>query len=507
MRSVALGVLAITCGCNQIFGLDSTKPYDGGVDGRPDAPYIKIDLRWAIANTDLMGAPVPMLELEPLGSDTLSTGVPTIKVGALATTDLVDAPYDVSDGTFIVPFDLPGHPWRVVYTLPGSPIPREIQWNVSTAHLVWPRTSRWNAPIAPTGGGYDITPTGAPTLVQPSVWTTSGVFTNTPLMAGEHAGTRAMFGFSANALPLAGPRGAPETAKGDGLLLVDRGTLDANTTGVVGWAVTRLDLHAGSLTVATPSPPWFTTVSTFTSKPGGAGPMGAVTRLNTATGGFVNTPSERTIYGLSPNLLLPGFVPDPSVPAERPLMFPLSERNLNTISPQPKVDVDSVLTPLEKIVCASYSATRTSMGTALTSTLQVMWPIGMLNQPMYFPAPIAISTQLGSVSLSADGSMVSLGSNAFVLTWTPDGGMNVGADDYVIGLYELSGIGITPIRTYQVLNPSVVIDRTLFQMGHHYVFGITAHHGFPGATNADFSTVTYPFGSSTLVTGYFTVTT
>jgi hypothetical protein len=88
-----------------------------------------------------------------------------------------------------------------------------------------------------------------------------------------------------------------------------------------------------------------------------------------------------------------------------------------------------------------------------------------------------------------------------VLTWTPESGaLGIGVDDYAVTLYEvITGAPgyLQPIRHYQVLAPQVVVDGSLLQSTHRYVFGITARKGFPNASQGDYSAVTLPFSETT----------
>src|SRR5512143_1894225 len=92
---------------------------------------------------------------------------------------LTAAPYDTSDGSFEIPYTLREAPHRIVYTLPGETVAHEVQWSVSGATLVVPRTTRLDAALVPTNSGYTITPTGlgvSPT--SPELFTTGAYTSN-----------------------------------------------------------------------------------------------------------------------------------------------------------------------------------------------------------------------------------------------------------------------------------------------------------------------------------------
>jgi hypothetical protein len=509
MRRVALGLVGglLCAGCNQIFGIQETIAVDGagpGIDGRPDAPFLGSFLTWGIGTTKTDGTPDPVILFPAIGSEALRPDQPTIQAGPpLDLGALVDEAYNVADGSFTVPVFM-GHPSRIVYRLPGDPVPHEVQSALVELHLMIPRATRLDAPLPPNGGGYDISPASVPGVgfLQPSIWTT-GVFTNTFLQNSERVGKRVMFQYTQHAIPLAGPSGAPEKAKGDLVVLLDWVNTGDPSFEASGYAVTKLDLGS-SLSIPAAQPVWSTT------KEGNYTPQIATSnRMINAMGALTGTLTERMIFGLAPTPALVPFVPTAAA-VEEPVIFPLVDRPFNRIDPINPLLINPAQVPFPEVLYSNVSLSHTTNGVVLTSSMQVMWPVPRVNTaPLFYPASLATGESLGTVQLNNDTSTITISkaSNSFVFTFTPDAGTGIGADDAVVTVFEIVGTAVTPIRTYQVLQSPVQIDRELFQQGHTYVLATTCHHGFTNAATGDFTAINAaaPFGSSTKFAAVFTI--
>src|SRR5262245_30789206 len=157
MRRLAFAPLVAAAGCNWLYGLEETIPIDAAISELPPASRTK--LVWAIATTDgmAMAGIDPKLEYKPIGSEMARPQLPTVLVGD--DNALMPAAYDVGDGTFEIPFSLRDSPHRIQYTLPGEAFAHEVQWALTGAMLVVPRTTRFDAPAPPAASGYKITPT------------------------------------------------------------------------------------------------------------------------------------------------------------------------------------------------------------------------------------------------------------------------------------------------------------------------------------------------------------
>ena len=260
MRRVALAPLLAVTGCNWVFGLDATIEIDAApVSELPPGPRTK--LVWGIATTDGMPAAPgidPVVEYKPIGSEPLYPAAPMIQVGD--DSGLAPATYDSTDGSFEIPYPLRESPHRIVYTLPGESVPHEVQWALTGATLVVPRTTRADAPKPPANSGYTITPTGLAGSLSAPIAFTSGVFTATDeFSAFEQTGAAITFRYAASAKPLAGPSGAPQGGKGDWVLLTEWVPRGNTQTSVYGWALAReVDLVANMMSVPGTQPAWTT---------------------------------------------------------------------------------------------------------------------------------------------------------------------------------------------------------------------------------------------------------
>jgi hypothetical protein len=519
MRWHALAPLLVATGCNWLYGLDKTIAVDGSISELPPASRTK--LVWAIATTD--GMPVsgtdPVLVYKPIGSETARPQPPMIQVGT--DTMLDDAAYDMQDGSFEIPYELRESPHRIVYRVPGESVPHEVQWAVTGAFLVVPRTTRLDAPPVPANSGYTITPTGlgaTTTLVAPAVYT-SGAFTfSNNSLDIEQSGSSITFAFAQHAKPMAGPLGAPQAGKGDWVMLGEfqsRGPTSPQQSSLRAYAVAKVDLQANMMSKPAPEPVWTKPVVERTlsnlkcpSDPD-CTPMiagsSAATRLHAAIpAGGVD--SEFLMYGVSPSTELPGFLPGvaPSY-VDRPLIMQfLESTKLDTymVVSDPSADPNAGL-GLERVLAARVSLTRTVNGVPLTSSLQVI--TNKFETSLDLPAPLVTNIRLGTISLSdaVDAIPVPTSSDVQSLRFTPEPAFT--ADDYVVTLYELAGTSLVPVRIYHVLQAEVKISGSELMTGHQYVFGITARSGFPGADRGDFGKALYPFGAATTFARTFVV--
>ena len=551
MRGIVLAVLAAT-GCNAIFGLDHEVHGWDAAPPKLDAPPVATTstfLEEGIMRADYRMQPgctaTPpddgTIAIEPYGTDTVrSTALPSIQIGSLFAADgvtlgaLTLAPYEVSDGSFAVPTSIVTTPWRVVYTLPGDPIPHEVQWALDASHhgkLLVPSTTRLDAPNVPPNSSYSITPTGAPAIAFPVVLTT-GVFTSGPATS---SGTTVNYSF-ANAVPLYGPPGAPEKEQCDVVVVMRshayiHDASDPKEASIDGWAATSLDLTAGSATMPATPPAW---QSTPTMTPGVQfNTLVNNMRLQTALGAHydANGVRYRWVYGFSPNLGIYGFG-EPAAPdyVERPLVLPIDTLppSAMPVTQMTFVDIDGSV-PLPRVWYAATTDTRTLQtpaqghacpagiaGLTLTSgyaaLLQVSSDHGAELSVGSYPAPLARNTMFGGHDLGADdcSTTVPPTTTAIPLTWATETAAGVqGADDYEVVLFQItpgSPPTLQPLRTYRVVSPSVQVDGGLLASGSYYAFEIISHWGLPNAAKGDYTAVRMPpFGSSSEFAGVFKV--
>jgi hypothetical protein len=492
MRRIALAPLLAVTGCNWVFGLDATIEIDAApVSELPPGPRTK--LVWGIATTDGMPAAPgidPVVEYKPIGSEPLYPAPPMIQVGD--DSGLAPATYDSTDGSFEIPYPLRESPHRIVYTLPGESVPHEVQWALTGATLVVPRTTRADAPKPPANSGYTITPTGLAGSLSAPIAFTSGVFTATDeFSAFEQTGAAITFRYAASAKPLAGPSGAPQGGKGDWVLLTEWVPRGNTQTSVYGWALAReVDLVANMMTSPASQPAWTTGDRTL-SQLGCPGinclPSGNVAqtgqRLDNVLGSLGGTDSARMAYGAP---LMLAFLESSSIDGSITLADPTASLGL------------------KPVVFSRLATSRTVGGVQLTSAIQAVTDV--FSGSIQYGAPLATNIKLGDISLSvdqADNVMIPASSGPIRLKFETEAGYS--ADDFVITLYEINATSLAPVRIYHVIQPEVKIDGTLLASGHTYVFGITARSGFGGADRGDYQKAQYPFGSTTTFPRTFTI--
>ncbi|HTL35103.1 MAG TPA: hypothetical protein VL326_18370 [Kofleriaceae bacterium] len=517
MRWPALAPLVAASACNWAFDLKPTVQVDASPDSPDAPPSIRDQLVWGITATDNTGAPLPPV-YKGIGSESTRSAIPTIMVGPpLGGTALVAAEYDVTDGSFPIPYTLREAPHRIVYTLPGETVTHEIQWSISGAMLVVPRTTTYDAPVVPSGAGYSITPTGlGGGLTLPSIATT-GVFTfdrSTNVMSPSSTTT---YDFSANARSLAGPIGSPSAA--DYIILGDwTGQTPSTQTSFAGFAITHIALTGSGSTPST-QPAWQTgstvnhTMRSTLCSPEDCIPMvdpsTIGTRLNSLGLSGTGTKVSFMAYGISPSVKLPGFVqggaPDY---LEQPVIIPF----LTTTT------IDSVITladpmkgtpqlPFSRAFTARVAATRVVDGVTLSSSLQEI--TNSFTTQLLFEAPLAKSIKLDNTTdLASADLMLTASSQAKTLGWVDELGLS--ADDYAVTLFEIvagTTTRLAPVRIYHVLTPSVTVDGSLLAPGHKYVFSITARKGLTKAKQGNYGadTVTYPFSEATTVSAVLTI--
>ncbi|HEY5947357.1 MAG TPA: hypothetical protein VIV40_17755 [Kofleriaceae bacterium] len=509
MRWLALAPLFAATGCNWIYGLDKTELIDAAPPSELP-PGLRTKLVWAIATTDGMGTIDPMLEYKAIGSEPSHSQQPVIQVGD--DTSLMDAAYDLADGTFEIPYSLRESPHRIVYTLPGESVPNEVQWSLTNAFIAVPRTTRYDAPIPPSASGYSFTPMGLGGSLLAPVLITSGAFTYSANGSEfNQSGSNVQFPFATSADPVAGPLGAPQTAKGDWVLLAEYTARTAQQSSFGGWSLAKIDLSANTMVAQMPEPTWNTTTRTMSTLACTTTPADCVPGVSTAPTqqrldsavGAVNIADQirHMSYGVSPSTELPGFLPGVApLYIERPLILSFLEST--QIDSTLAVADPSAGLGLERVITARLSNRRVVDGVTLTSSIQTI--TNVFSGAMPFPAPFAKNVVLGTTDLStADSVIVSPTSGVQKLRWEAESGFK--ADDYVVTLYELTATSLAPVRIYHVLSPEVKVDGNLLAAGHHYAFAITARSGFPGAATGDFGTARYPFGSTTTFARTFNV--
>jgi hypothetical protein len=214
---------------------------------------------------------------------------------------------------------------------------------------------------------------------------------------------------------------------------------------------------------------------------------------------------EFMLYGMSPSTGLPGFLPGLApdyLDRASILPFALSTSIDASITlKDPSLAVDGMgqkILAFDRVISARVSAPRTVDGVTLTTAIQAITK-NFVGQ-MQFDAPLALGVQLGGADLStADGVMFDRSSPGIPLTWSiePSVGTPILADDFIVTLFEVTPTGLAQVRIYQVLTNAVTIDGSLLQVGHEYVFSITARKGLGNTKQGDYRVVSYPFVEAT----------
>jgi len=501
MRWLGLAALVAATGCNWLYGLDATIAVDGASEGLP--PGSRTRLVWGIATTDGQAGTSgldPELIYKSIGSETARPEKPVVLVGD--DSGLAEATYDLADGSFEIPYALRESPHRVVYTLPGESVPHEVQWSVTGAILVVPRTTRLDAPAVPAASGYSITPQGLlGSLSAPALYT-SGVFTTTDSSSQfdqTMAGT-IKFAFPQNARSVTPPIGAPQKAKGDWVLLVDFAQQTGTLASINGFAMSQIDLAANMMLAPNPQPTWQTTKRTLSTicstMPANCLPGGNATptaqRLDTILPG--GAAGRALFLGVSPSTELPGFLPGVAPDfIDRPLM--LAFATSTQIETSVTLADPSSMLGLDRVLAARLTSARLANGAVLTSSIQTI--TNVFSGTLQYGAPLATNVKLGAASLSgaSDNVPVDASSSQQSLSWSSEAGYS--ASDYVVTLYEITFSALAPVRVYHVIAPEVKIDGSLLVKGHQYVFGITARTGFGGADRGDYQKAQYPFSVTT----------
>ncbi len=502
MRWIALSLLVAATGCNQVFGLDKTRPVDGGPDvmpGEAAPPDLTITFDYQLGTTDSTGAPAAATAL-PISP------APSLQIG-LIVGGLQAATYDASTKSFTVPFGFAGQSWRTVYTLTYDSVPYEIQWSVKSGHLALPWLERTSDMPPPANSGYSLTPSPVVTLGAPTLVTT-GAFTNTPVPNADRTpitgGTRVDFNYAKQAAAVLGPLGTPKSALGDRVLLADWHLASAGIYSVSGYGVvTNADLTGGTLNPY--SVPWTTTAKSYSGISFDSVANGNRMNAN-GIGGLGGTCcSYHLEYGAlyNPNILpfLPNRPPLIQTGLDVPLMASFYIADSASVEPTSVTMPDPTASdlPFPPVYFAQYTRPRTTAyGVTLTTAMTEISPASMKN--FSFDAPLATGVMFGGVTLmsgSADNQQVPGSTGKLMLTWGAESGSNITVDDYVVTLYEIASNALAPIERYQVTDPKVSVDGALLVAGHRYVFGITSRRGFPNVANNDYSVVQLPFYETT----------
>ena len=526
MRRVGGVCWLLLVGCNRIFGIAETQPWDAN----PDMPHVV--LTWQLATTSPSGAPSGALEYPPFATG----AAPRIQI---ATRDgqFTEVGYSSdthTPGWILVPPEFflkaPGAStaatWRLAYTLPGG-VPHEVQWAPADklGHLVVPMVGRIDRSVVPTGSGYKITlpnlDTNTTTLHAPSVLTT-GLWTTG--LTGPLSGKTVDYDF-ANASSLSGPPGIPDAAQGDRAFLIDYQVNPDNngilcTAAVGSTALTQLALTAGGHTAQDAD--WDTLRQRVTSElPGNA----LFTRLGAGLGALstmISSTESKFVFGAVPSTSFPGLIGSAPllrlpVPVMQTLLScPQGPQSQGPMTPSaiPMAAQPTLLGDFPTVVHVQLVQARPvgALGVTLYSGMETVIAASAgggfrMSFPAAIPTQITLATPAaGRVDLVDNTDQIAIGAptGAFTLGFAPEAGVGLRADYYDVYLHRITTDGkLAPVRIYTVTAPEVRIDGSVLATGTNYVFEIRSYAGHVMAPRGDFAPVDYPYGSAVVFTRTF----
>jgi len=471
MKRAAL--LLLLGGCNQVWGLDGTKP---APDASPfDAPLPRVKLTYVAATTSTTSAvPTPELVL----ATPPVTPAPEVRVGPLDGA-LVSRAY--SAGEIEIPtriFELPQ--WRLEYTVPGD-VPREVQWHpTDTGHIAVPMIGRVSPRDAiPTGSSYGVTTSHA--YSDAHVYTT-GVWNE--LKIGGSADP--VFVGGSQLQSMFGKLGAPDPAQNDFIVVADYASTGNCSRLLQGAGVAKVAALAQGqqalITATYASDLSETTTVSYAKASAG--------KLDTALDTRIDSPvkkAARTVVGRLPERGLSSFISTYNgVPA--PPMVVVADCAFNgTVNP----DVAGrVLTAFPKAVMMYASNLRQRGATELLSSLVSVAVDQATFQPT-FEVPLALTAKLAdsSTSYPLEGAtdMIqlppSIGRIELSFThdaFTPD----LYFDYFEVWLYSINQAIQTPKleRIYigtNPMSPKITIDPNVLELNIEYAIAIKTYRGAP----------------------------
>jgi hypothetical protein len=527
MRCVAGAGLLALVGCNQIFGIASTRPYDAAIDVPPDMPHVLLD--WQIATVFALGTahpgapdptpvfapidPAPRIRIALLKDPAAMPDDPRAALPALAA-----AAYSSSDGSVSIPRDYLAQPWRLEYTLADN-LPHEVQWfpDDKQGHLTVPVFGRLQRDPPPAGGGYTITPSNPPgSYTFPRVFTT-GLWTE-GIVSPPPTGATIDYDF-VNASSLSGATARPVPALGDQALVVDY-VIDAGTgcrIAVGSAPIVPATIQAGAHSVMTST--WDAGRKDVKSDTVN---FTFLMRLNDGLGNLGKFASALSfqLFGSAASTDMPGLAgtPDDSQRAGVVLPMPVMATLLKcpyNAAPLPQTAQPAVLDGFTRVLHVQLVSTRQALGVTLASGMETVIAASAdtaaVGLKLAFPAPLPTTIKLATpanamIDLSGDTEQLAVGpaSGTYVLSFAPELGADLRADYYDVVLHRIAGSALTTERIYTVTAPTVRIGGSLLVPGADYVFEIRSYKGHPRAPHGDFAPVDYPYGSAIVFTRTFT---
>ncbi len=516
MRSAGLVAAILVVGCNQIFGLNQTSVFDARIPP-PDGGSGSVLLTLEVEDTGSNGAPVaitlpvivPSPTIQIAAGDAALTTV-TYVDGSMPNTVAGSIPVPLLDG------DGQGHvdPYRFVYQLDATSIPHEVQWNLQAGHIVVPVFGHPDRLAPPTGSGYEFKPTGAPTAATVVVAFTTGIWTTAHGAMG--AGDFSYVFPTASTTLDGGALGTPTVVRGDSEYLVE---VDGDMT--CGLAPPPMPQCVGTFSTA------FATMQVALM--GGTTTLGPSTwkaavaptsfalpafaqdgRIHDALGSGLGLFSEADTFlgGQIPSTVMPAFtIPGANGGLDTTMLAQLA---FYSTVPRPDmtmqwVDPFPLGTTVPAVVVSRLIGRNVGSGTMASGLQAIFTPQNMIISSFEVPAAMPSNAMIGGAPLTADNVGVDGTGDFLTLTFTPEMGHT--DDDYLVTLFDVGTVN-TPLRTFQVLLPSVRIPTDILTNGHTYAVQIVGRNGFPGAQVGDYTIprAAATFSTATATPGTFVVT-
>lgn len=495
MRTVVLGALALTSGCNWVFGLDPVTLTDAQVDDVPlDArlPTVKLSAITPMLASD--GSTTSQAAFAPI------TPAPMVQYGRRGEA-LVDTTYTSVDVPVGYDFAEASETWRFVYTLAGG-VPHEIHWKPSATtnpgHAVVLQLAPNDRAPAPTSGTFRLKANGAPaTWFLPRVYTTNTwtVDLSPPpdiMMATQiNSDFAGMF-----TRPIAGSKRTPDPVKDFEILLEYDDALATNTcTAVKGSASFRIDLATGSSIDPVPS-------FLPDTKPGNyvvTGNAAAVIPNLAGANGLTLTDISKhqvIVYGPGGNIPL-HHQREQGIPLPIPIGILLAKcTNAVLVGDRlPDFGYPSSV-DLPTIATLMYSTRPILLANNLAS-VQNGLEVSTVGTDGPFTLPLANATFVGEPKV--DGVSINLKDVTDVVA-IPAGGATASLDFQLVGttplvdfyeatLYRVDGANLIPVREFSFAEKPLLFDRDQnLPAATQFVFAIRAIRGASAnVANGDFS--------------------
>ena len=490
MRTTLVALLVCAAGCNQIFGIDKTNPQPPA-DAQPiDGSLVTLSLTWQLLTGHDGNATVTFPAID---------GV-MVQVGAFDGT-LQTVPVD-AEGNFRILEELIAHPYRIVYAIPGDPVPHEVQWQGGDgSHLVVPVWGRLPH-VAPPASKYFVfhvtnppaafTGTNRATVFTAGQWSTGQTFATS---------AKVTYPYSQNMVALGGAPATPDAANADEEVLVQ---FDAAGNYATGFA--RMSADLTDLTSLGTNVNW--QVPTQDSI-GYAPTMDPQSRILSILNGDPLAAAHSSA-GVVPSLSMPVMtemnaagIPGTGALLElasysgqtSPLKFVNPFAAPSVTAPMPDV-IEERIVRERALGSLPLDSGFAEIGTQGASAFA--FGVGIADAPSF------AGTQL--YQLASEPVSVHAMAHSFAdLSFAVNGGTRT--SDCTVTLFQVTTM-LMPVRTFLVLpgTPTLVhVPTDLLQDGGEYVFAIacTDQH----ASTTDFSQLaSFPRTTSQLVPAAFTVT-